>query len=480
MTARRNAVPHLSARLSFLGVAFFAFSCASGDAGAPSDAIASLPDVVDATGDAEPDVVEVADVASQDDGVEADVPASDDVLTGDDTSDDTRADTADEPDTNTVDGFVWVPDPDTTPLFDEATVKTLDLTFPPGEFKALLDCWRNPSADVLSGDEKCWFPCTATFDGQTSVESGCRPKGSPKKWNEQWKPQLIVRFDHVDDAGRFFGLRRMNLEASPDHAAPVRDQVGMWFMREAGLPAPRAVLLRVRIDGQEYGPYQSIEPVDKEFLSDHYEDAEGDLYDDDLDLVTNDKTSDGARLGVFLETGEDVAPGDVAAALTDLDALGDLDAFVRHLAAEACLGTVDNFSDGAGNTYFYDRLPTPGIAPIPWDLDDIFSSWADAEEPIGTCVGPKDFADSPQGVCEVLYAVPETRAAIVAAMTSYRDGVFPGLAAEVTAACAMARPVVALDPFTPFSLSDFDDDCAAILDAMEARRTWLIEAPELQ
>lgn len=416
-------------------------------------------------------------VVARDDVVSADIAASDagpDVALPEDATDPS-------PDTESADSFVWIPDDDTLPLFDDTVVKTLVLTFEPGTFGKLLDCWKDPPASVLSGDSKCWFPCTVTFEGQSSIQSGCRPKGSPKKWKEQWKPQLIVRFDHYDDAGRFFGLRRMNLEASPDHAAPVRDQVGMWFMREAGLPAPRAVLLRVRIDGEEYGPYQSIEPVDKEFLSDHYADAEGDLYDDDLDLVTNDKTSDGARLGVFLDTAEDL-PGnaDAVAVKADLDALGDLDAFVRHLAAEACLGTIDNFSDGAGNTYFYDQVPAPGIAPIPWDLDDIFSSWTDADEPVGTCKGPPEFADTPQGVCEVLYAVPETRTAIVAAMKQYRDAVLPGLAARVTTACALARPAFELDPFTPFSLANFDSDCAAIVERIDARRDWLDAAEELQ
>ena len=370
----------------------------------------------------------------------------------------------------------WAPNPETAPVFDTQAVKTLELTFTDAERTALFDCWTKPSSDVKSGKTKCWSHCTATLDGKTSADAACRPKGDPEKWEDQNKPQLIVRFDEWNKAGRFFGLRRFNLENNPDYVAPVRDRVGMWFMHEVGLVAPRVALMRVTINGDEYGPYQVIEPIDKELLGDHYQSDAGDLYDDTLELVTNEDTSTSARLDEFLDLpDEEVVGQDHGEALAGMDALGDLGELIRHVAAEAALGTVDNFIDGAGNTYFYD-VPGVGLTTIPWDLDDIFSHYTSATEALDTCVGPAKFADEPNKVCVVIHDTPETEAAFRAEVRRIRDEVFPGLIGTTEAACAQARSFVAADPYAAGDAGEFDADCAAISQRIADRAAFLATA----
>jgi hypothetical protein len=422
--------------------------------------------------------------------VDLDAPTGSDAITdldtvspsdtaGEDTSGD--PDAGDTPDAGGPDVFVWTPDPDTVPLFEAGPPKTLELTLTQQNLDGLLGCWSKPPADVLSGASKCWYHCTATFGGKTSVDAGCRPKGSPSKWNEESKPQFVVRFDQWDKTGRFFGLRRFNLESNPDFASPVRDELGMWFMREAGLPASRVALVRVTVNGNDYGPYQSIEPIDKEFLSDHFVDPEGNLFDDALDLATNEKTGDRTRFDAFLAIPEgEAVGGDHTQALTDLDVVTDLDAIIRFMAAEAALGTVDNFTDGAGNTYFYDQTPGPGILAIPWDLDSIFSKFSNAAEPLDTCQGPAKFSDAPNPLCVMLQDIPAMRAKLRAETKKLRDEVFPGLAAVATAACAAGKPLFMTDPFTPFTPAEYDADCAAIAQAIADRAAFLAAAPELQ
>jgi len=47
-----------------------------------------------------------------------------------------------------------------------------------------------------------------------------------------------VRFNLTNKEGRFRGLRRLNLESFDGAAAPIRDRIGMWVMREAAIDAP--------------------------------------------------------------------------------------------------------------------------------------------------------------------------------------------------------------------------------------------------
>ncbi len=290
-----------------------------------------------------------------------------------------------------------------------------------------------------------------------------------------------MAFDRFDETGRFFGLRRLNLEANPDYAAPVRDRLGMWFMREAGLPASRVALFSVKVNGNDYGPYLCIEPVDKEFLSDHFEDPEGDLYDDDLDPVTNSKTGDPSRLAAFFDLpAAAVSGGDPASAVASLAPYANFDGVVALMAAEAALGTVDNFSDGAGNTYFYDQHPGPGITPIPWDLDDIFSPYGSATEPLDSCQGPSKFSDAPLPLCQVMQADPGLRTALRKEIRRLRDEVYPGLGERAQSYCSEARPLFLSDPFSPYTLAQFDADCAAILSAIADRAAYLAAHPELQ
>ena len=168
-------------------------------------------------------------------------------------------------------------------MFDESRVLDFHLTFPAGAWDKLL----NP----VGPQDQHWVPCTFRFDGQTFEQAACRRKGNAEHWPEEKKPQMIVRFNLADAAGRFRGLRRLNLESFYETGAPIRDRLAMWMMREAGLPSSRVNHVRVFKDGALLGLYQNIEAVDKEFLERHFgADAGGNLWEagEPMELKTNE------------------------------------------------------------------------------------------------------------------------------------------------------------------------------------------------
>lgn len=417
-----------------------------------------------------------------------DVSGLDDVAAVDTVSPDSLLpDTAGAPDVSFVDlgPFEWNPDDETLPLFEQGVVKALEVTMPADQLQGLLSCWKDPPEAVLEGTAKCWFTCTATFEGKQSAPASCRPKGRPEKWADQKKPQWIVRFDQTDKTGRFYGLRRFNLESNTEVLAPVRDRLGMWFMREAGVPAPRVSLVTMTVNGSDYGPYQLIEPVDKEFLQDHFANPEGNLYDDEGELTTNETTSTRARLELLydkIETEHGKLDQSHTTFFAGFGGLADVDAFMRFMAAEIALATTDNFTDGAGNTYLYDQSPGPGLLPIPWDHDELFDiTVADPTEALGTCISSAGFADEPQPFCELFWSDAGMRAALADELRRLRDGPMQQLPAELKRYCDEARPYVVADPFAGDEIATrFEADCAQIGDFIDTRIDFLENAAELK
>jgi len=144
-------------------------------------------------------------------------------------------------------------------------------------------------------------------------------------------------------------------------------------MREAGVAASRVNHATLTVNGVDYGLYMNIEPLDREFLEDHFADPDGNLYSDGSELATNKKQNDKTRLKALIALIEDEdLDGDHDAFFADMDALVDVDAFLLETAVEAVLPTSSNFTNGYDNYYLYDN-PGPGFAVLPWDFDRLFT-----------------------------------------------------------------------------------------------------------
>jgi spore coat protein CotH len=348
-------------------------------------------------------------------------------------------------------------------MFDESRVLDFHLTFPAGAWDKLL----NP----VGPQDQHWVPCTFRFDGQTFEQAACRRKGNVVHWPEEKKPQLIVRFNLADDAGRFRGLRRLNLESFYETGAPIRDRLAMWMMREAGLPSSRVNHARVFKDGALLGLYQNIEPVDKEFLQRHFgADAGGNLWEagEPMELKTNETVNDQTRL-MALQALVEAEPlmGDHTTFFQKLTTMVDVDEVLREMAAETVALADDNFSNGGLNYYLYDH-PKQGFEVLPWDFDTIFLAVADAD--------PWEFWDGadPNKLRQLMNQHPAWRARFVELVAQIRDSVLPRVPERVTTLCNQVRQAVQEDPNRVPSFQDFEDDCAALLEKPVARRQALI------
>ncbi len=213
---------------------------------------------------------------------------------------------------------------------------------------------------------KEYVPVSVAFGGQT-VSAYARHKGNPRDWCEDCPYQFVIRFNKPNKKARFLGLRRLNLEGER-HGALVRNNAAMWVMRRMGIAAPRTNWLKLTLNGAAYAIYENIEAVDKEFLTNHFADANANLYKHLLtsELKTNEKTGDTTALTAL----HDLFEESDKVLFAKLGGVANVRQWVKLAAAEATLPASDNFWTSNYNLYIYDD-PHSGWTIIPWDLDDV-------------------------------------------------------------------------------------------------------------
>jgi spore coat protein CotH len=342
-------------------------------------------------------------------------------------------------------------------LYDESRVVDFHVDFPPGEWDKLINS-REPNPDLR------WVACSLSFEGESFPTAACRRKGNMFDWDQARRPQFVVRFNLTDKQGRFRGLRRLNFEAWDGAEAPVRDRIGMWVMRQAGLPAPRVNHARVFKDGALLGVYMNVEAIDKEFVEDQFEPEDGGNLWEEGELKTNEEVNDRTRYVQLTKLIEaEPLEGDHTAFFATLDQLIDVDEVLREMAAETALIAGDNFSNGSPRNFFWYDHPSRGFMVLPWDLDAILMSPIDSD--------PFEFwaNQKPNKLRQLMNQNPAWKAAYVSALVDIRDNVLPQAPNRLRAICAQIEPSLREDRLRTHTFEDFQTDCATLAVRIQQR-----------
>lgn len=370
--------------------------------------------------------------------------------------------------------FIPGPNPKNVPVYDEERVVTFHVTMAPDDWQKIED--YKVARAILEAEEERYVPCSFRFDGDTFEEAACRRKANPKDWNDDIKPQFIVRFNKWDKDGRFKGLRRINLEGSPGAEAPVRDRLAMWLMRNSGLDAPRINHALVHVNGHSYGLYQNIEPVDREFLEDHFADPSGNLYDGGYELKTNEDLGDESDRREWRDLIKaEPLDQDHSDFYAQLESRMDVDQFLHLMAAEIVLPTCSNFTTGSSNFYLYNR-PGHGFVIIPWDIDALFNSHCVPE----AAPYPEEWKDGGDHwrlkLQFLMMENPAWHEAFNGYLAAIRDDAYSRLAERAGFYCQQIREHVEADAYRTAPIDEFDAYCDEIEDRIEQRIDFLEKA----
>ena len=247
--------------------------------------------------------------------------------------------------------------------------------------------------------EETYVPATVASAGETSTAGAVRYKGAfgslvscfDKDGNQTCKKlSLKVSFNESDKKGRMFGVRKLILNSCNRDPSCLRERLGYTLFADAGLVAPRAVHVLVRINGGPPSVYLLVEAIDKEFLEDHFDDEGGNLYKEAWPagenvqgwknaLKTNESKADVSRMLAFSKAASNATSETFNAAVAPWI---DRDVMMRYFVVDQLTNNWDGIwkfycpnkdSCRNHNFYVYDDPTSGKFVVLPWDLDHTFT-----------------------------------------------------------------------------------------------------------
>ena len=159
------------------------------------------------------------------------------------------------------------PAPAKTPLYDPDTLRTLFLTFENADWEAELEDFHGTDVQV---------PCALTVDGKTYPNVGVHFRGmsSYMMVRAGQKRSLNLSLDFADPKQRLLGAKTLNLLNAHEDGTLLNTVLYSHVARQY-MPAPKANLVKVVVNGESWGIYSNVQQFDKEFLKENYDTTKG-------------------------------------------------------------------------------------------------------------------------------------------------------------------------------------------------------------
>ena len=253
---------------------------------------------------------------------------------------------------------------------------------------------RGGAPQLISRDP-IYVPVTVEHDGRRWTHVGMRYKGNSSlasaNMSNAGKVPFRLDFDRYENEApetrnqRFYGFQKMTFASNFGDDSQLREVFATEVLRDRGIPAARAAFYRIYVDigsGPEYwGLYTMVEdPADGAMLDAQFGSRSGSLYKPE---------GTGANWGEFNAAGFNKKTNEQEADYTDvrsaiaalhapqtnaaawrqgLEAVFDVDHFLRWLAVNTALLNWDSYGAMAHNYYLYgDPAQNGRLRWIPWD-----------------------------------------------------------------------------------------------------------------
>lgn len=267
-----------------------------------------------------------------------------------------------------------------TPGFSADRVADIEIRMAAEDWREVRLSHRNAALSALPGadDGYEYRRAEIRIDGVLVSQVGVRKKGFIGSVVST-RPSLKVKFDEYVRGQSFTGLEGLTLNNNNQDQALLQQFLAYDLYTRAGVPAPQASFARVRVNGEDLGIYTRVETIDKAFLRRVFGNDNGVLYEGYAGDFIGDRSSQivekrGARdqdrgvVGRLTEVLSAAGP----LALARVDALVDLDSFIRMWAVESLIGHWDSYSGNRNNFYLYVHPSTRKLHFIPWGADAVF------------------------------------------------------------------------------------------------------------
>ena len=307
-------------------------------------------------------------------------------------------------------------DPDYSVVFPDDRVNTLTISISPENWQVMLANMTELYGEfggsssggggrqggqgmggMFSEADPVYVPADVTFEGQEWTSVGIRFKGFNSlqgSWREgSYKISLKLNFDKFEDEfpeiknQRFYGFDELNLQGNYNDDSLLREMVVPSIFRESGVAAPCTAFYRLFVDYGEgpvyFGLYTMVEAVEDTVITTQFADDSGNLYKPEgtgatfaegtfdtasFEKKTNEKAADWSDVeALYRILNSDTRLSDPARWRAELEAVFDVDIFLRWLATNTVIQNWDTYGGNCRNFYLYTDPATGKITWIPWD-----------------------------------------------------------------------------------------------------------------
>lgn len=175
----------------------------------------------------------------------------------------------------------YIEQPDyVTTIFDDDKVMDINIEMDETAWQEMLD---NASAEEYTA-------ANITVNGVTYNNIAIRPKGNSSlsqlvmdDTTERYS--FKVKFDEYVDGQTLDGLSKLVLNNNMSDATYMREYLSYKLLDSLGVPTPACSYANITVNGEEWGLYLAVEPVEEEFIERNYGSTDGNLYKPESDSV---------------------------------------------------------------------------------------------------------------------------------------------------------------------------------------------------
>ena len=352
-------------------------------------------------------------------------------------------------------------DPNFDEVFDDTQVKRLDFVVTPERWQSMLDDMtdiygefgrRAQGSSLIDTDEDPIFvPAEVYYNGTQWYRVGIRFKGN-STLQGAWQSGVLklsfkLDFDEYEDAypqidnQRFYGFKKFSLKNNYNDSSMLREKVAADVFKDAGVPVSHTAFYTLYVDHgdgpQYFGLYTLVEEVDGAVIDTQFSSDDGNLYKpedgsanfvegtfnpDDFEKKTNEDEGDWSDIvSLFTALHDDSRTSDPATWRENLEAVFDVQGFLKYLAVNGIIQNWDTYGRMIHNYYLYNNPDTGKLTWIPWDNNE---SLQEGKQGGAMNLDFSNLTDSEWPLIAKIYADAEYKADYDAYLSEVIDGAF--------------------------------------------------------
>jgi len=239
-------------------------------------------------------------------------------------------------------------------------------------------------------NEKEWYNVGIRYKGNSSLSSGYQSGNG--------KLPFRVKFDYYADdfpeitGQTFYGFSDLSLSSNYNDESFMREKTATDLFREFGIAAPHSAFYELYVDYGEgpvyFGLYTFVEVIFDKMLASQFGSNAGNCYKPDgngaawssanfsitdFGKKTNEDIGDWSDIwSVYNALHASTRTSNTSQYKTDLEAVFDVDLFLKYLAVNNTIQNWDTYGRMTHNYYLYNNPSNNLISWIPWDNNEAF------------------------------------------------------------------------------------------------------------